>query len=435
MASNNNNNNDDDQQPSQNLLIDQMETVMQLMTKRAHGEVSNTQIESAVSGILTSMGVPSHPPQSSTSIRTATEEEVSKETTIQVDTGNYDDDDGDGDDSDEEDKKNDNHNLVQAAATKDNNTNVMEENNNVVEAEDDEFYQEEISQIPLGKEGGKMMTTFGDGPKPHPSAIVAALLGTRKVLQTSIMDARAVRRRDKQTFEDARQSFVQRNKKTSSEAVNPTILYRAISGYDRLSLQPKCGFDVEQLMWLFPEEMSSYERWNDMHTEYTKNTEEEEKLSNSKSKSSAGQGEIQEPAASTAAAAAAAADEPIGGHLKARAAHFDIRTEKMKSQWYIKFSKVRQGSFLARGKRHRKTKAEVQWEENRKLSKRGRRTTGVWETMSANSVRFLHWLGFEPPAIYPPNEETTQALAFLGYDIMGKIVEKVRTKTASKEPP
>jgi hypothetical protein len=38
--------------------------------------------------------------------------------------------------------------------------------------------------------------------------------------------------------------------------------------------------------------------------------------------------------------------------------------------------------------------------------------------MSANSVRFWHWLGFEPPAIYPPNEETTQALAFLGYDII-----------------
>jgi hypothetical protein len=39
---------------------------------------------------------------------------------------------------------------------------------------------------------------------------------------------------------------------------------------------------------------------------------------------------------------------------------------------------------------------------------------------------FLHWVGFDPTsALSPPNEETTQALAFLAHDFFGKIVEKV----------
>jgi hypothetical protein len=49
----------------------------------------------------------------------------------------------------------------------------------------------------------------------------------------------------------------------SSQQTHPPInqpiimqmLHRALSGYDRLSLQPKCGFDMEELTWLFPEEM------------------------------------------------------------------------------------------------------------------------------------------------------------------------------------
>lgn len=44
--------------------------------------------------------------------------------------------------------------------------------------------------------------------------------------------------------------------------------------------------------------------------------------------------------------------------------------------------------------------------------------------MPAVVVRFLHWLGFEPPEVPPPDNETTQVLAFLGYDRMGRIVEK-----------
>jgi hypothetical protein len=74
-----------------------------------------------------------------------------------------------------------------------------------------------------------------------------------------------------------------------------------------------------------------------------------------------------------------------------------------------------------------KSKGERQWDANRKKG-RGRpmKNKGNWESMSAPSVRFLHWVGFDPrSALPPPNEETTEALAFLGYDFMGRIVEKV----------
>jgi len=57
---------------------------------------------------------------------------------------------------------------------------------------------------------------------------------------------------------------------------------------------------------------------------------------------------------------------------------------------------------------------------------RGRvRGTTSWESLNSLSVQFLHWLGFDlSSSLPPPNEETTQALAFLGHDFLGKIVEK-----------
>lgn len=358
-----------------NALENQMENVLQLMTKRARGDqsVSNDQVEKAVSDILTSsMGASAQPPPP----RQLPDESPE----IQVDTGNYDDDDVDDEDYEEEaDRKKKPTRQVTKAKQKEALKKQKKEKKKIEEA-----YKDAISQIPLGKEGAKMMTTFGDGTKPIPRAMQAALLGTRKSLQVAIMDARAIRRRAKKTFEDARQSFVQRNKSSQSDAVDPNILYRALSGHDRLTYQPKCGFDMEQLTWLFPEEMRAYQRWTNLRTEAQ--TDGADDLSND--------GEVH---ASVASEEKDKKDldseenkEPVGGHLRERAAHFDVRTDQMKSEWYLEFStKVRQGTFLARGK-SRRSKADREWEEDRK-AKRGRRETGVWETMSAQSVRFLHW--------------------------------------------
>lgn len=124
----------------------------------------------------------------------------------------------------------------------------------------------------------------------------------------------------------------------------------------------------------------------------------------------------------------AASDVPVAeGHLEERAAQFDARTDVMENDWYLKFSEVRRGSFLPRKSGMKKTD-EREWDAKRKKSKsRGRPKAGNWESMSATSVRFLHWVGFDPrSALPPPNDEVTEALAFLAYDFMGRIVEKVR---------
>ena len=117
------------------------------------------------------------------------------------------------------------------------------------------------------------------------------------------------------------------------------------------------------------------------------------------------------------------------GHLEERAAQFDARTTQMNDDWYMRFSEVRQGSFLPR-KAGRKSAEERQWDTTRKQNTgRGRpKNHGNWESMSPSSIRFLHWVGFDPrSSLPPPNDETTEALGFLGYDFMGRIVEKVRS--------
>jgi hypothetical protein len=118
----------------------------------------------------------------------------------------------------------------------------------------------------------------------------------------------------------------------------------------------------------------------------------------------------------------------MGGHLHQRMAQFDARTHSMKQDWYLAFSEVRTGSFISK---MGSSKEDRQWDKDRKGGKRGRRAgrrqedVVTWESLPAPHVQFLHWVGFDPrSALPPPKETTTEALAFLGYDFMGKIVEK-----------
>jgi hypothetical protein len=76
----------------------------------------------------------------------------------------------------------------------------------------------------------------------------------------------------------------------------------------------------------------------------------------------------------------------------------------------LDFSEVRKGSFLPR-----KKKADFLPEDSKES----------WANMSPVTIRFLHWVGFEPDSwLPPPKEAVTHALAFLGYDFVGKITEK-----------
>jgi hypothetical protein len=90
-------------------------------------------------------------------------------------------------------------------------------------------------------------------------------------LQFAIKDARALRRKQKREFlkarmatslhtrKDDRDKF--RDKGIGSCEVDPTMIFRAVSGYDPLSYDTKVGFDISQLEILFPEEMHAYKRW------------------------------------------------------------------------------------------------------------------------------------------------------------------------------
>mmetsp|Transcript_11073 Transcript_11073/g.16335 ORF Transcript_11073/g.16335 Transcript_11073/m.16335 type:complete len:391 (+) Transcript_11073:74-1246(+) len=207
----------------------------------------------------------------------------------------------------------------------------------------------------------------------------------------------AARSTDKEYFESAADS-----------EIDPTMLFRVMIGHDKLSSEPKCGFDVLQLEKLFPEEMNAYQRWTKMHKSYE-----------DKNKSNGGDDDEDNEQTTSQETE----QEFIGGHLNDRLAQFDVRTTRMKEDWYMAFAEVRQGSFLAKDTA---TQEDRQWEETRRnMKKPGSRHQTNWEALPASSVQFLHWVGFDQrSALPPPNEETTQALGFLGYDFMGKIVEK-----------
>jgi len=354
-----------------------MQHVLQLLEARSRGEILNDAVENAVLAMLG--------------------KEVPK---VNQDTDEY-------DDIHEEESK------PKSISSDSNPTTscIKATLNDMVDSDDG--VDAPLDLIPMGHAAAKMMITFGDGPSPHPAAVQMALLGCRRCLQVAIKDARAIRRSQKAAYATARRQVHRFNKSimrkygkisSTAQAADSTMLYRAIDSYDKLAYDPKCGFDVEQLRQLFPEEIAAYERWKDMH-EATQ-LEEENGVSVEDAEESKPQNE----------------QIVTGGHLQERAAQFDVRTDAMKGDWYMTFAEVRTGSFLPR-RSQKKTQEEKTWDATRTTT-RGRTKDGVWDNMNSASVRFLHWLGFDPrSSLPPPGDETTQALAFLGYDIMGRIIE------------
>ena len=515
-----------------------MDGMLELLNQRMEGRVSTSQVESAVDDLLITMGAPrgalaknSHRSKTTNTATTTAAAVLRNNKTkpqsssgICEDLGNY--DDSSDEENEEEEKVGDvSHSLKEPKRKKRrlDESKIKNDNSNNLHGADqschgqktsnisipsssifanDDAYRDAISQIPMGKEAAKMMTTFGDGPNPLPDPIELALMGTRKALQVSIMDARKVRRRLQKEYRDA-QSVVMRynpnNKYKNSDKYNPTVaaaaawvaeqqqqqesastpnktngasletitspseskgksnqenevesdenetegasspsgsqkpstaattrpsvnsidprlVYRALAeGTDKLSYAHKCGFHMEELTHLYPEEMRAYQRWNEMHEEYNESKGDDGVATDGNDNQEEGAGATKDDDD--------VQNEPDGGHLRERAANFDYRTDQMKNDWYVEYAKVRQGSFLPNSGRVKRTKAEIGWDRLRKL-KKGRHAAGEWENINARAVRFLHWLGFDPPNLYPPDEETTQALAFLAYDRFGRIVEK-----------
>ena len=256
----------------------QMQQVLQLMSARTRGKVSNEEVEKAVSQVLSLAGMGAPPADSSVSSletkKQAAQQKAPPAARITLDTEDY---DFDEDDNDTEQKG----------------TKILQENTQGKQQQQPLALtkKREISppkydyeHIPMGQQGAKMMTAFGDGEDPHPDVVSTTLLGARRLLQVTIQDARALRRKAKQQFLRARADVAKdySSKKTRAaaaaktqqqdnnhdqpqrpqEVADPTMLYRAMSGHDKLAYDPKCGFDYDQLKALFPEEMTSYARWN-----------------------------------------------------------------------------------------------------------------------------------------------------------------------------
>lgn len=135
----------------------------------------------------------------------------------------------------------------------------------------------ELNKIPMGSVGARMMVTFGDGKSPDPDAVRMVLEGARLSLLNIIKDARALRRHAKSEYAKAQRAMHMGHKNFrrkakngkddrifTSEGVDPSLLYRSINRNDKLVYDPKCGFDIEQLQQLLPEEMNAYDRWNEV---------------------------------------------------------------------------------------------------------------------------------------------------------------------------
>jgi hypothetical protein len=225
-------------------LDDQIQQVFSLMVSASQGHVADDAVENAVSKIL-AISAPAT---------------TAKETEIQQDIDDY-------DNIEEEEPANKRPKRTCTKKWAPATIKSMRE-------DDDEEESDPLDQIPLGKAGARMMVTFGDGQKPNPEVVSAALLGARNCLHVAIKDARALRRHQKDEYTRARKVAMmgKRNTKggpptaeeTSRESVGANMLYRAMEGYDKLAYDPKCGFDNEQLKQLFPEEMQAYNRFNEV---------------------------------------------------------------------------------------------------------------------------------------------------------------------------
>lgn len=163
-----------------NSIESRFDDILALVIANSRGEVSNDAVESALASVIPS--APAVATLRSGSDSTAASDNAFNPNRdgIILDTDNYDFDD----DDDEAQSK------PSEARARHTSINVQEPQ----QESSDRLYQDSLEDIPLGKMGSKMLTTFGDGPQPDPQVVKAALLGARSTLQRAVLDARALYR-------------------------------------------------------------------------------------------------------------------------------------------------------------------------------------------------------------------------------------------------
>jgi hypothetical protein len=291
------------------------------------------------------------------------------------------------------------------------------------------------ADIPLGYQGARMMTTFGDGKQPLPEAVAATLQGVRRMLQVAIQDARYLRRRHRQVYASAKRSVgadtkIAKEYKHVKFEFSTEVLFKASEGHDPLAKEHKCGFAIGDLHILFPEELNAYMRWSVMNaeTEAAQQQQQQQQPTNGGGTNNTNETPPEVVVVDHVEPATAATEDLLllltneeqavkDGHLQERAAMFDVRTHRMPDSWYMTYSELRQGSFLP-PQRGRRGGSNNNTNNNSE--------TSGWGKLTLPAIRFLHWCGFDPesPTLPPPNEDTVDALAFLGYDFVGRVVEK-----------
>ena len=421
-----------------------LDSLIDLVSSREVGQTDEDAIEQAVSSLLSN--VPDI--KGATPSAAPTNASAQNNQNIVIDQDEYDDDDGDDQQQQAKDtatarKKTESMKIVEPVWTGEKATlKSLKEQEEKIEANKKagSEYQFDISEewkdlenIPLGRTGAKIMVTFGDGPQPLPDACATALLATRQCLQTAIKDARALRRKMKIEFEKAKvvvnlhKAKAKERKILGSDAsavggIDMNLYFHAISGRHSLSYENPAGFDEVQLDKLFPEEMFAYKRWSKLHKAYSESKNDDAR-SAANSKGSSLDADQNEDEKEEIKKSVTIMKEGVGGHLRDRLVQFDMRTDRMKEQWYMAFAEVRKGSFVTRSGL---SSEDREWEKHRKKGGgKGKKRICTWEALPSSHIQFLHWVGFDTRSkLPPPDVATTEALAFLGYDFFGKIIEK-----------
>lgn len=395
-------------------LQDQVETLLNLVMGHCEGKITNNEVETAVTTIVDCCKPKASNNNNIKGIMKK-KKEARISSSLDVDEDDY-DNIGDKNDNTftfnyKENKTNNSSSISSNGKGKKEETKVEDCSEN--EGEDEDYIvdnDEELENIPLGRQGSKMMIIYGDGPHPKPASVSAALLGVRQCLHQAIKEARALRRKMRMEYDQAK-SILDKHGAVDvdgveSQEVDPNMYFKALIGRDRKGIMEiGCGFDMTQLKTLFPEEMREFQRWKTMHEEYVNSTETEIEATHKNASSK---------------------HATAPGHLRNRLAQFDIRTDNMKSDSYLNFAELRRHGFLSRAlaPEGASTWNKIRLERPEDGSRR-KRKVGTWEALNPASIQFLHWLGFDPnSSLPPPNEDTTNVLSFLAYDFMGKIVEK-----------
>ncbi|GMH89454.1 hypothetical protein TL16_g11462 [Triparma laevis f. inornata] len=281
------------------------------------------------------------------------------------------------------------------------------------------------------------------------------LNSTRAFLHFAIKDARMMRRREMKKFNVAKARQALLYKKTGKDKkwaqlqaergeeleVDPEMSWRAAKGHDVLASKSKdskgCGFDYVCLTKLFPEEIESYERWKTSRQEQKSSEMDAERVERFNTATVAQLQEEEELEATLNLdedgdlAEAQNEDDEFeesqfqASHTGQRILRFDLRTDEMEDDWYQKFTEeFRRGSFVSRGKN------TVFRQSAKKEKAKGHvKDVKTWANTKSGIARFLYWVGFDPNSSLPlPDDDTTEALAFLAHDCLGRIVEKQSAK-------